>query len=182
MKKIFILIGKPGSGKDTQAILLQSRIGGAIIRTGDMIRALAKTNTNIAQILSRGALVDNKIVNQLFADFFTTEKDCDVYISDGFPRHIDQAHWLDDFAQKNNAEIARVFLLDITDDISFQRLNKRDRADDNSEVVAHRLKLYYEETMQVVRHYEAQSKLSIIDATDTVVNISTNINQVVNAN
>ena len=49
MSKIIVLMGAPGAGKGTQARLLQERRGWPQISTGDMFRALAKTETPLAR-------------------------------------------------------------------------------------------------------------------------------------
>ena len=49
MKQVIILFGPPGAGKGTQARLLQERLRLPQISTGDMFRALAKTDTPLAR-------------------------------------------------------------------------------------------------------------------------------------
>src|SRR2546423_5562846 len=79
MSKIIVLMGAPGAGKGTQARLLQERLSLPQISTGDILRALAQTNTPLAQevraIQQSGRLIPDDVVIRVVEDR-TSQTDC----------------------------------------------------------------------------------------------------------
>jgi adenylate kinase len=93
-----ILFGPPGSGKGTQAKLLEESLGVPQISTGDMLRAHIEAGDEIGRQvraqMREGKLVSDDLVNRLVEERIQ-EPDCaGGFILDGYPRTIDQAKWL----------------------------------------------------------------------------------------
>lgn len=163
MKKLLVVVGMPGSGKDTQIDFLSKRQKFEVIRIGDLVRAKAKTDSAIGVDLESGDLVDNDVVNELVAEAIINSADDSYIISDGFPRDIEQAKWLDEFVDKHNCIIEKVLLIDINDDVSIARLSKRGRDDDDDKTIRHRLEVFHAETDKVVEYYEASQRISVVN-------------------
>src|SRR5690606_35537745 len=94
-----ILLGRPGAGKGTQAEILVQSYGIPQLSTGNILRAAiaAKTPMGIAakEIMDRGDLVTDEIVNGIVSERLD-EADCKPgFILDGFPRTIPQAEALE---------------------------------------------------------------------------------------
>ncbi len=128
MNKIILLIGAPGAGKGTQARLLQERLGLPQISTGDIFRALSKSDTPLArqikEILASGQLVSDEMVVRVVEDR-TSQDDCrNGYILDGFPRTTAQAEKLEDLARAQN-KILQAVLIDVPLDVLEKRLTGR---------------------------------------------------------
>ena len=124
MSGIIILMGAPGAGKGTQARLLQERLGLPQISTGDIFRALLKTETPLAEevrpILASGKLVPDELVIRVVADR-TSREDCRRgYILDGFPRTPVQAEMLEKIAADQGHEMQAILV-----DVPFELLEKR---------------------------------------------------------
>jgi adenylate kinase len=124
MSKIIVLMGAPGAGKGTQARLLQERLHLPQISTGDMFRALAETQTPLAEevrsIQQAGRLIPDELVIRVVEDR-TARDDCrDGYILDGFPRTAAQAEMLEDLADRQNKNLSSVFI-----DVPLELLEKR---------------------------------------------------------
>ena len=124
MSGIIILMGAPGAGKGTQARLLQERLGLPQISTGDIFRALLKTETPLAEevrpILASGKLVPDELVIRVVADR-TSREDCRRgYILDGFPRTPVQAEMLEKIAGDQGHEMQAILV-----DVPFELLEKR---------------------------------------------------------
>ena len=124
MNKIVLLIGAPGAGKGTQARLLQERLDFPQISTGDIFRALSKSDTPLArqmkEILAAGQLISDNLVVQVVEDR-TSQDDCqNGYILDGFPRTTVQAEKLEELAVAQNKKLQAILV-----DIPFELLEKR---------------------------------------------------------
>jgi adenylate kinase len=124
MSKIIVLMGAPGAGKGTQARLLQERLGLPQISTGDMFRALLKTETPLAEelrpILSAGALVPDELTIRVVRER-TAQADCrNGYVLDGFPRTTAQAEMLEALAAEQGHTLGAVLV-----DVPFEILEKR---------------------------------------------------------
>lgn len=95
--KIFLFFGPPGSGKGTQASLLQQKFSNiAYLSTGDLIRKNIQEKTEIGKIalnyINQGLLVPSEIINEMVKEEVKNFRD--VIILDGYPRTVDQLHFL----------------------------------------------------------------------------------------
>lgn len=128
MSKIIVLMGAPGAGKGTQARLLQERRGLPQISTGDMFRALMKTETPLAEelrpLLTLGKLVPDELTMRVVRER-TAQPDCrSGYILDGFPRTPAQAEMLEGLAAEQGHALLAV-LVDVPYDILEKRMTGR---------------------------------------------------------
>jgi adenylate kinase len=94
-----LMVGPPGAGKGTQAKNVMAALGIPQISTGDLLRGNVSANTELGrqakEIMARGELVSDDLVNQMVA-VRLKEPDCTRgFILDGFPRTLGQAEWLD---------------------------------------------------------------------------------------
>lgn len=126
--KIIVIIGAPGAGKGTQARLLSEKYGYPQISTGDILRTMAKSDSEqgrkLRAILDAGKLVGDDILAELIQSR-TSQDDCwDGYILDGFPRTLNQAQTLEELAARQRKEILLVRVV-VNEDILFKRLTGR---------------------------------------------------------
>ncbi|MBV9925854.1 MAG: adenylate kinase [Acidobacteria bacterium] len=128
MSKIIVLMGAPGAGKGTQARLLQERLRLPQISTGDMFRALMKTETPLAEelrpLLTLGRLVPDELTIRVVRER-TAQADCrGGYILDGFPRTTAQAEMLEGLAAEQGHALLAV-LVDVPYDVLEKRMTGR---------------------------------------------------------
>jgi adenylate kinase len=94
-----LLIGAPGVGKGTQAKELVKLWGIPQISTGDLLRGNVREGTELGriakEIMGRGELVPDALVNEMVARRLQQPDTANGYILDGFPRTLAQANWLD---------------------------------------------------------------------------------------
>ncbi|MFL6448355.1 MAG: adenylate kinase family protein [Bryobacteraceae bacterium] len=93
-----ILFGSPGSGKGTQARLLQNCLKGPHISTGDMLRVHIQLGDRIGQeserLIKSGRLVPDELVNELIEERLQEPDTRPGIILDGYPRTTNQAEVL----------------------------------------------------------------------------------------
>ncbi|MCS6816089.1 MAG: adenylate kinase [Blastocatellia bacterium] len=121
---IIVLMGMPGAGKGTQARLLAERFGWPKISTGDILREIAETETELGRIVREtqkaGQLVSDEILAEILRER-TAQADCQRgYVLDGYPRTAAQAAFLEELA---NAQGKRVLVINIA--VSRESLTRR---------------------------------------------------------
>jgi adenylate kinase len=98
-RTIVILLGPPGSGKGSQALLLKTELNLPHLSTGDILREHVAKQTSLGKIgksyIEDGRLVPDAIIVDMLLDRIQ-EKDCEKgFLLDGFPRTLPQAHILE---------------------------------------------------------------------------------------
>jgi adenylate kinase len=126
--KIVVLMGAPGSGKGTQSRRLQERFGWPQISTGDILRAIAKENTELGRQVATIQAAGNLVSDEVLADVVrarTRRTDCNGgYILDGFPRTLPQATYLETLAREQGREIRPIYVRVLRDEL-MRRLTGR---------------------------------------------------------
>lgn len=131
--KFIVVLGRPGSGKGTQAKLLIEKFGLEYFGSGDSLRTRQKagdfTAKKLIQVMGRGKLAPSFVISKIWLDKLEEFKQKDKFngfVFDGSPRKIIEAEYLDEALewyewQKN----LKVILIDISEKESFERLTKR---------------------------------------------------------
>ena len=124
-----ILLGPPGSGKGTQANLLQDKFNIPKISTGDILRAAVEDNTELGKqaktFMDKGELVPDEVVIGLIKERIA-EPDCEAgYILDGFPRTIVQAEKLGETLTALGQDLDSVVDLEVDSEELLVRLTGR---------------------------------------------------------
>ena len=65
--------------------------------------------------------------------------------------------------------------MELDDEELVQRLLARGRADDNEEVIRHRLSVYREQTAPLINHYEQRGQLKKVVSTGTIEAVASQI-------
>src|SRR6185312_12267346 len=94
-----IMIGAQGSGKGTQAEMLERKVGLKPCASGELLREHIARDTPLGlaakPYVDRGDLVPDELVVQMILDFIRSRGSAGIVL-DGFPRTIPQAERLDD--------------------------------------------------------------------------------------
>jgi adenylate kinase len=142
--KVIILLGAPGSGKGTQAKLLQKKFGLKYIGSGEMLRERQKVKDFTGKKLlmvswKKGELVPTFLISKLWIDELEKLKSNPKFkgfILDGSPRKIIETLLLDEALkwyewQKN----VKFFLINISKKESIWRLTKRRTCQDCGRII-----------------------------------------------
>jgi adenylate kinase len=126
MKNI-VFIAPPAAGKGTLSDLLVNKYEYKHISTGDLLRSEVASSSalglKISEIIKSGELVSDEIVNELLIN---TLKNIDKpFILDGYPRTLEQVHFLDEILTKVNKEIGAVIYLDVNEEVATKRATGR---------------------------------------------------------
>ena len=170
MKQRLLFLGPPGAGKGTQAQRLAASHGLLHLSTGDLLRAEVQAATPLGQeaeaVMARGELVSDALVLAIVRH--RLEGHQGGWLLDGFPRNLPQAVALDALLTELGQSIELVLLMELDDPLLLQRLLARGRADDNAEVIRHRLHVYREQTAPLIAHYQQLGLLHPVEASGTV--------------
>lgn len=167
-----LLIGPQGSGKSTQADLLARQLNVPKITVGDIFRDLAKQDSEqgkkIKAILEAGKLVDDDLTARIVKEKLSREEFKEGFVVDGYPRTLEQANIFDPNYDK-------VFYLNLQQEKATERLLKRGRADDTSELIKKRLDLYQEQTQPLLDYYKDLGKLIEIEGEGSIEQVCNRI-------
>lgn len=124
-----IMLGAPGVGKGTQAVMLKEKFNLPHISTGDIFRENIKNQTELGQkaksYMDKGELVPDSLVCDLVSSRLA-EPDCsNGFILDGFPRTIPQADSLEAALSNMNKKIDFAIDIEIDDDKIIRRMAGR---------------------------------------------------------
>lgn len=166
-----LLVGPPGAGKGTQAVLLSETFGIPAISTGDIFRANVRDETPLGVeakgFMDRGEYVPDTLTNALVADRLKHD-DCEPgFLLDGYPRTLDQVRTLDDVLAADGHQLDVVVELVADPEVVIERIRLRaadqGRADDTDDVARNRLELYARETAPLIEAYGDRDILVRVD-------------------
>ena len=132
MKKEFIFIGPPGSGKGTQTIMLAKDMNLPHIDTGSLLREEIAKDTEEGRLadsfMSKGQLVPIKVVSTIIKNRLSKEDCKNGFILDGYPRSMEQAYALDEILAEIDADndvVPTVFYFAVDQEKLIERLVNR---------------------------------------------------------
>lgn len=170
MKKLFLIIGAPGSGKTTDAQIIAKNNSDLIkhYSTGDLLREEVAKETPLGKTIdkytSKGNLVPLEIVVDTIVNALKNSPK-DIILIDGYPRSVEQMEALDKVLNAQN-EIALISVIEVevSESVAFERVIGRARgSDDNAEVFKNRMSVYLEPLNAIHNFYENRGILKKIN-------------------
>lgn len=162
-----VLMGPPGAGKGTQAVVVAERLGIPHISTGDIFRANVSQGTPLGveakRYMDAGEYVPDSVTNAMVRDRIAEPDAAEGFLLDGYPRTLDQVGELDAMLAERGASIDRAAELTVDVDEVVGRLLERakvqGRADDTEDVIRRRLEVYFEQTAPLINEYATRGLL-----------------------
>jgi len=200
-----VFMGIQGSGKGTQAEMLQKEFGLVHVTSGDVFRSHMQRGTAIGEqarhYVEHGLLVPDELVLQIVEE--SLNEAGDRFILDGFPRNRSQAeHLLTDIP------IEKAVLFELSDDKACERITARrvcescganyhvqfkptkaegvcdrctgrvvQRKDDYPEAVAKRMKDFHTQTDDAIRLFDDRGLLVRVDADQSMEQVHRDVVQ-----
>ena len=184
-----ILLGAPGSGKGTQSIILNKKLGLVQLSTGEIIRENIEKKTKLGiqvkNLVDNGEFVSDKIILSIISKRIS-EDDCNKgFILDGFPRNLNQASKFDEILLEKDKKIDFVIELNVSKKNLYKRIENRAiesneaRADDKEEILKNRLNIYDEQTKPLVPYYKKAELHFEVDGMKSIDEISLEIEKII---
>jgi adenylate kinase len=158
-----VLLGAPGAGKGTQALIISSLKAIPHISTGEMMRqAVAvgdELGCSVQGFLDRGELVPDEVMIQVIRERLKA-KDCKKgFLLDGFPRTVPQMEQLQALLSETSQPLTLALHLVVPHDVLLERIKGRaaagsGRSDDSGEVALRRLQVFLEQTAPAIELYK----------------------------
>ncbi len=175
-----VLLGPPGAGKGTQAVLIAERLGVPHISTGDIFRRNVTEGTalglQVKDILDAGSLVPDSLTVALIRDRLGQPDAAEGFVLDGFPRTVAQAQELDmivlDAGHKIDMVLELVVAMDAVAGRLLNRATVEGRADDTEDVIRRRLEVYSESTAPLTGFYAERGLLVRVDGEGAVAEVT----------
>lgn len=166
-KVLFLVTGKPGSGKSTASKMAAERLGNVYhFSMGDELRARglfdkpsrhSEEAKQYAHEMKHSLPVPASLSAKVFEECVQTSP-YDTIVVDGYPQYKDRLDGFNETMQRVNATVAAILRIDIPDEVAFERLSNREqRADveEDSAYISKRLQGY---TVNVVPTIAALAK------------------------
>lgn len=171
-----VLLGGPGSGKGTQAKLIERKYGWKHLSTGALFRHEIAIRSEIGimaeRAIDKGNFCPDDITLNMLNNHITASGNEKGFIFDGVPRTLQQAKMMDGNNYSPTIPVHLVIYLEVKDDVITQRIlgraNLEHRSDDNSDVIKQRIINFHTLTEPLIRYYANQDKLIRINGMQSV--------------
>lgn len=179
MRNVYILIGPPLSGKDTQGDLLEISLRGIPrFSMGHLIREAKEKNSVFKKAYEDYSMQGKHLPNEIKFPLMIEKMNGAMntgFILDNFPGTQEDVEYLERYLQDKDLQVAAVISLAISEDEMRKRFEKakekRGRADDTFENIHDRREIQDRDRSAVLSHYRKVGILHEINGEGTVEEI-----------
>lgn len=173
-----VLLGPPGAGKGTQAVLIAKKFAIPHISTGEMLREQVALQSplgiRVKATLDAGELVADELIMEIVQERLGRPDCVNGFLLDGIPRTLNQSELLDAILARMACPLTHVVQISVPQQVIMDRIRHRGgagqaaRTDDSAEVAAHRFQVYLTQTAPVAAFYREQGCLHEVDGVGSV--------------
>lgn len=124
-----ILLGGPGAGKGTQAVILTQKYHIPHISTGHIFRKNIRQGTELGkqvkEYLEKGTLVPDALTNMIVKDRLKQDDCANGFLLDGYPRTLVQAEEFDEILANMKIKLDKVLNIYVEDEEIVERVTGR---------------------------------------------------------
>ncbi|MGC9602653.1 MAG: nucleoside monophosphate kinase [Minisyncoccia bacterium] len=180
--RTFLMMGRPGSGKGTQAKLLADTIDGIVYSSGARLREMAASGSYFGsrakKVMDAGDLMPTWVSEYLFEEALLKLAPTDTIVFEGACRILDETKRFHEVA----AWLERPYLaiyLDAPEAALRERLLKRtsleQRTDDNAAILQERFDKFTELTTKSLEYFKNEGTLLNINGNQSVEQVHADI-------
>lgn len=176
-KGIYIFLGPPFSGKETQTIPLSNELEIPVFSMGSLIREARETDPKIDEAFQKYSLNSMHVPIEIKFDLLRKRMDSSPngFILDNFPATSEDLDALNTYISTHELKVNKVFYLSISKDTIRERFEnnpQRGRADDTLETVLKRREIQGEDIKPVLENFKREDILIEIDGEQSIEAVS----------
>lgn len=176
---VYIFLGPSGSGKDTQAKLLERSLGIKRVSTGEIMRKEMKSGSELGRKMKEFAAKGEWIPDEIAVDLLRKELEKEEYkkgfVITGFPRTMWQVEKFDELLQERGNNLAAVIHFDLGKEESMKRMKTQakdeKRPDSSEEAMRIRFSSYRKTIDPILAEYKKKGVLIRVDASPSIEEI-----------
>ncbi|KKT21577.1 MAG: Adenylate kinase 1 [Parcubacteria group bacterium GW2011_GWB1_43_8] len=171
---VFLLMGRSGCGKGTQAKMLikylqDNNLGETLyVYTGEKLRSFTEKEENLAASLAKSKMKAGGLLPSFLAVWLWSGsliegvKENNNVIMDGSPRTLLEAMMMDDAMEFYGRSNVVPIFLETSEEWSTQRLLGRGRSDDSLKSIKERQAYFEKDVAPVIDYYDGRSKYKLM--------------------
>ena len=168
-KHLFFFVGRPSSGKETQATKLAEKLGYKILMTGKRFREIiasgSQLGNRIKDTYEKGLLMPTWVADYMLEDFLFNLAGEEGAVFEGSGRDLEQAKTIEKVCEWLGRPYS-VINLEVPEEEVIRRAEGRGRdAADSADVMKNRLSEYNKSTGTAIEYFRSIGKLIAIDGT-----------------
>lgn len=198
--KSLVIIGPPGSGKDTQIGEIAKYVDFELISGGDIVRKLSEKNEKFRKIMDDGGLIDDTVILAEVEKQLDDIEGSKGIVFDGYPRTLHQAEELNELLLHHNRILDKAIYIALEEAQIVNRLSRRvicslcghnlvhgaekcsecggravRRHDDEPAVIIKRVQTFLENTLPLVNYYCNKGMLVEVDGNQSIAAVARDI-------
>jgi adenylate kinase len=183
---VYVFLGPPGSGKDTQADLLAKELNLPVTGTGELMRREIASDSEfgkqLGEYVKAGKWPTVEMVIRVLENEVKKPEYKKGFIITGFPRTIEQVMEFDKVLEQLDLQVEAVIHFDLDQETAFKRIENQTktngpRPDATRDAIIGRYNSYIQTVDPILEEYSKRGKLIRIDAKPSIEEVREAVKQ-----